>query len=193
MRKICFLCNFDKTPLFMALAPILQNSGVEVFWIVFKNSQYKELVQHFPENTILYLNRSYAQKGNTPIGSFKLNEIIYGDRILKHEPGFGYKFLNNIQKPIYDFIKNNKIGLVFGEPTQGYELLICRMCKTLPELNCIYIASLLCRIPDNRFFFFTDEKLSEVLEIKERKQVEVAVSEPLGLKNVFFWFDDQGI
>lgn len=166
MRKLCFVCNFDKTPVFMALADILQKKGVEIFWIVQKDSQHKALLKEYPPEKILLINRDCAKLNNEPVGSFKLNEIIYGDRVLREErKDYAYKFLTNIQQPIYNFIKVNKIGILFGEATQSYELLMSRMCRNLPELNCQYLTTMVTRIPDKRLFFFKDEKLSEVLEL----------------------------
>lgn len=167
MKKICFICNFDKTPVFMAIANILKEYGTEVFWISANDGYYKELLKEYPAENLLYISRLDSKNNNKPVGSFKINEIVYGDRILKDQPDLGYRFLTNIQKPVYEFIKNNDIQIVFGEVTHSYELLICRMCNQLKELNCMYISTMVTRIPDKTLFFFTDEKNAKVLELSE--------------------------
>ena len=177
MRNICFVCNFDKTPVFIEMAKAIETKGVNVFWIVQKKSQYKELLLSFPDEKILLIDRSYSKKSEAPVGNFKINEIIYGDRIMRHEPSFAYNFLINIQRPIYRFIKNNKIGVLFGEITQSYEVLLSRMCIKCKELNCDYISTMVARIPDGRLMFFKDEKLTEIVEMQTNNNSGSILSE----------------
>ena len=163
--NICFVANFYKTFFFHELSKALAaNEVVNVYWIVTKLNQYTFLKENYPAENILYINRDFINYNNTPVGDFKLNEIVYGDRVFSHEIQNGINFLTNIQRPIYDFIAANKIRFIFGEITWAHELVIHRMTKHLSELNCMYLDCSLVRIPNNRFAFFTDETQYEMLQ-----------------------------
>ena len=170
-KRICFIGNFYKTIVFEAIARKLSKFEIEVFWILPKRSQYNDLINRYPEEKLLLLDRSFINLRNEPIGDFKLNEIIYGDRVWKYDISNGLKYLINIQRPVYDFIKTNKISIVFGELTWGQEILIFRMCNQIKELECSYFSQMVTRIPNGRFFFFADEKQSKILKISKSTTV----------------------
>lgn len=165
--NICFVANFYKTFLFHEIAKKLSHNGVGIFWIVTKLDQYHFLKNHYPIENILYINRSFSIKTTETVDDFRLNELVYGDRVFKYDLQNGLNFLSNIQKPIYDFISNNAIRFVFGEITWAHELLIQRMAQKRKELNCLYLECSLVRIPNNRFAFFTDDSQNEMLEFNE--------------------------
>lgn len=165
--NICFVANFYKTFLFHEIAKKLSHNGVGIFWIVTKLDQYHFLKNHYPIENILYINRSFSIKTTETVDDFRLNELVYGDRVFKYDLQNGLNFLSNIQKPIYDFISNNAVRFVFGEITWAHELLIQRMAQKRKELNCLYLECSLVRIPNNRFAFFTDDSQNEMLEFNE--------------------------
>jgi hypothetical protein len=165
--NICFVANFYKTYFFHEIAQRLIAENIKVNWIVTKRDQYDFLLKHYPSNHILYINRTYAQKASAPIGDFRLNELVYGDRVFKFSKHEGFNFLQNIQKPVYDFIRGQNIRFIFGEITWAHELLIHRICKKKPELSCTYLDCSLVRIPNNRFAFFSDENQSSLVEFDE--------------------------
>lgn len=164
---ICFVANFHKTIFFNELAKRLMKNNISVFWIVTKSEQYQFLKENYPTENILYINRSHIKKTNAAIDDFKINELVYGDRVFKHEIEAGIKFLENIQVPIYDFMKSNTIKFIIGEITWAHELLLHRMAKKRTELNCIYLECSLVRIPNKRFAFFTDETQYDMMEFNE--------------------------
>src|SRR3979411_1975373 len=98
--NICFVANFFKTYLFDELAKRLATNDISVFWIVVKSEQNEFLKAHYKGENILYINRSHGKLRSDAIDDFKLNELLFGDRVLKHEMDNGLNFLTNIQAPI---------------------------------------------------------------------------------------------
>jgi hypothetical protein len=179
--NICFIANFYKTIVFEAIAQKLSINKVKVYWIVTKDSQLNHLSQNYPQDNILSLTRSYIKKNNYPLNDFKINELVFGDRVWKYEKEKGIKYLTNIQLPIYDFIKNNSISYIFGETTWAHEILINRMCRIKKELFCEYYSDYFARIPNGRFLFFKDEKHIEIFEREqtvESNQIVFSVEKP---------------
>lgn len=163
-KNICFIANFYKTFFFHEIAKQFINEGYEIYWIVTKDSQYKFLKRYYNEKKILLIDRRHCLNHLEPLDDFKINELIYGDRVFKNEKLNGIKFLTNIQKPIYDFIKYNKINNIFGEKTWAHELLIHRIITKRKELNCRFFLIATTRIPNGRIFFYDDEKETEIVK-----------------------------
>lgn len=166
-KTICFISNYYKTYLFKEVAKSLEAAGVKVFWITNDKKYFDLLVEDYGEDKVLNLTWRFAEEDNLEVGQFKLNEIIYSDRVLVKQKTKAKKYLQNIQKPIYDFINNNEITSVFGEITWGHELLIQRICNSKPELNCNFYNPHTIRKPFERFGFFTDESQSVLAKGKE--------------------------
>src|SRR5689334_765542 len=82
---LCFVANFHKTVFFHEVAQRLLSSGIAIYWVVTKSDQYKYLQQIYPKENVLYINRSFIQKSTPVIDDFKINELVYGDRVLKTE------------------------------------------------------------------------------------------------------------
>jgi hypothetical protein len=162
--NICFVANFSYTFLFHELAEKLKKENLNTFWIVNNQKLYDYLKERYDDEKILYISRTDFEGKAKPVSDFKLNELIYGDRVLRYEPQKGLNFLTNIQKTIYDFFKKNGIKMVMGEVTWAHEALIHRLCKKCTELDCTYISPHVVRIPEGRFAFFTDERKSQILE-----------------------------
>jgi len=166
--SICFIANFSKTYLFHAIAQSLKADGVKINWICTNIKLFHFLKENYPLEQILYINRTIIDEHKgVAIQDFKLNEIIYGDRVLREEPIFGKQFLTVIQQPIYQFIKTQHIQWIFGEITWAHEVLIHRMCGQLKTLNCTFLNPHVVRIPNNRFSFFKDEQQAQIFEIKD--------------------------
>jgi hypothetical protein len=181
---VCFVANFYKTYLFHEIAQKLIKNGVSICWIVTKEDQYTFLKQHYATEQVLYISRLDVNKPNPIVDEFKLNELIYGDRVWKHEVGNGLKFLTNIQEPLYEFLRTNRVRFVIGEITWAHELLIQRIVKKRKELNCLYLDCSLVRIPNNRIAFFTDESQGEMLEFdgKDTATEVIKLEKPSYLK-----------
>jgi hypothetical protein len=181
---LCFVANFYKTFLFHEVAQKLTGHGVAVSWIVTKEEQFLFLKQHYPEDRILYLNRSYMGKTQAPVDDLRIHELVYGDRVFKYDLEGGIRFLTNIQRPVYDFIARHKIEFVIGEPTWAHELLIRRLARKRRELNCMYLDCSLIRIPNQRFSFFTGEGQYGMLEFEQPVTVTetIRVEKPAYLK-----------
>lgn len=165
VRHLCFIANYTKTDTFHETARRLEQQGAKVFWIVVNEPIRRYLSRYYPEGRILYVNRKCAETPGEKVSEFKINELVLGDRVLSLNPEEGRKYLLNIQKPIYEFLKNNEITHVFGELTWAHELLIRRITERCDELKCRYLNPHTVRIPNGRFAFFTDEAQSEMLEI----------------------------
>lgn len=162
-KKVCFVANFTKTYFFHELASKLEEYGIEIFWVVVRKQLYKFLIEYYSADRILYINKSYTSKESKPVADFKLNELLFGDRILKYDYREGQNFLVNIQSSICAFLKNNQISVVFGEVTWAHELLISRICRKYLDIDYLSFQSI--RIPNGRLCFFKDEEQVELLEL----------------------------
>ncbi|NDP22193.1 MAG: DUF354 domain-containing protein [Paludibacter sp.] len=163
-KSICFVANFYKTFFFHEVAKQLQNQGYIISWIVTKEDQYQFLKEHYNIKNILLINKMHCRIQNQPIEDFKINELIYGDRIFNYTKEKGLIFLTNIQKPTYDFIKANRVSHIIGEKTWAHELLIHRIVSKRRELNCKYYLIATTRIPNGRIIFFEDEKETKIVK-----------------------------
>lgn len=154
---ICFVANYHKTAFFSAIAKQLEKSGIDIFWITVSRRISRELSEKFPANRIILLNKETSaapEKQN----EIRINELIYGDRALRHDPN-AENYLNNIQQPFLDFISKNSIKLVFGELTWAHEIAFQRLLLKFHSKS-IYLNPHTVRIPSNRFAFFKDESQS---------------------------------
>lgn len=164
--NICFVANFYKTYFFHKIAKELETKDITIFWITTNNKLHNFLKENYPKEQILYISKKNSASSKTPIGDFRINEIIYGDRTLRHEKEWPKEYLRNIQLPLFNFIKENTIRFVFGEITWAHEILLYRILSSTPELKATYLCPHTIRIPNNRFAFFKDEQQSELYEIK---------------------------
>lgn len=162
--NICFIANYTFTYLYHELAETLKKENIIAFWIVNNNKLYDYLKERYGKEKVLYISRTFFDKPSQPISDLRLNELVYGDRVLRYEPQNGLNFLTNIQQPVYSFLKKNHIKMVMGEVTWAHEAVIHRICQNCSELNCTYLSPHVVRIPEGRFAFFTDERKSKVLE-----------------------------
>lgn len=167
--NVCFVANFYKTILYQHISENLKKFGIISYWIVLKSEQYKQLCDLYGTQKVLLINRKYFHIDNDPLCDIKINEILFGDRVLKYDKKSGLKFLRNIQKPIYNFIKENNIRYVFGERTWGHEIVISRLVERFPALQCSYISFTSIRIPGERFAFFRDEQESVIVETRAKE------------------------
>ncbi|MBW1293900.1 hypothetical protein [Aquimarina litoralis] len=157
MKNICFVSNFEKTYVFDGVARILKDQHqIKVFWIVVNSKYLKYLSEKNDLDEILYIHKDL--EAHESVGDYKINELVANDRFLSLDKEVGLRFLNSIQKPVYEFIRKNKITTIFGELTWSHELLISRMVNTNVELDCRYYNPHVVRIPNGRFAFFKEEK-----------------------------------
>ena len=155
MKNICFVTNYKKTYFFDAIGKEIIARGGKVYWIVLNKMLYNYLLPIYGEDNLLLINKEQE---------YKLNELASVDRALKYYGEWGYDFLRNIQKPIYDFISTNKISFVFGETTYAHEVMMCRMFKDKKELSCTFLHPQTIRIPGYHFTFLEDEFQSKIYE-----------------------------
>lgn len=158
--NICFVSNFTKTFVFNAVAKKLREKhNCNIFWIVV-NQKYKSyLEEQYDPATILYIHKGLSSTlPKECIGEYKLNEIVFNDRFFSLNIEEGISFLKVIQRPLYDFIKDNNINFIFGEVTWSHELLINRIVKDKLELKCKFFNPNVVRLPNDRFAFFSDER-----------------------------------
>ncbi len=174
--NVCFIANYSFTYLFHHIAETLAQENIKTHWIVNNKNLYDFLKSNYDESSILYISRDdFKATDVEPLDDYKLNELIYGDRVLRHEPQNGLNFLTNIQRPIYDFLKKHNTEMVMGELTWAHEVLIHRMCKRRTELNCTFLNPHVVRIPDNRFAFFTDERQSVLFEVNKEEYCDTPI------------------
>lgn len=182
--NICFVANFYKTQLFHEIAQKLIKNSIGISWVVSKEQQYKFLKKYYNPESILYINRTFVNKPNELVDDFRLNELLFGDRVWRYEMNNGLSFLTNIQKPIYDLLVTHKTRFIIGETTWAHELLLQRIASKRKELNCKYLQCSDMRIPNSRFGFFLHENEYELLEFdqpSENKEIMIEKPKYLGL------------
>lgn len=182
--NICFVANYSYTYLFHAIAQELSKQNIRAVWMVNNQKLRDFLEENYPKEQVLYISKKNINLEMPVIGNFKLNELIYGDRVWRHKPEDGLRFLQNIQKPIYSFLRRYNIQHIFGELTWAHEVLIHRICKAKPELNCLYFSPHVVRLPNNRFAFFTEESQDKIFEVWNEETVKepIQVKKPTYLK-----------
>ncbi|HTO18657.1 MAG TPA: hypothetical protein VL129_05855 [Pseudomonas sp.] len=185
--NICFVANFYKTYFFHEVAKCLEKQDVNIFWIVVNRKLFDFLCNHYPKERILYINKLNSKSRQPIISEFKLNELIYGDRVLRYEGRWAKDYLRNIQKPFSDFVKENCIKFVFGETTWAHEILFHRLLDCNKDMGAQYLCPHTIRIPNGRFAFFKDEYQSEFYEVGSSlnyrgEQVSFEVAKPDYLK-----------
>jgi hypothetical protein len=164
MKTICFIGNYKKTFFFDAVAKELKKEGIHICWIVMNQAQFDFLAPTYGKGNLLLLNRKTGSIQSEKIGEYKINELVSVDRALKYYGEWGYQFIENIQKPVYEFVKKNNIQFVFGETTYAHEVMIMRMLKDKTDLNCVYLHPQTIRIPGYHFTFLEDEFQSKIYE-----------------------------
>ena len=155
--SICFIANYEKTYFFDRVAQALIGNyhSYEIFWVTVNVHICHFLKGKYSSNNVLYLLKEISK--TKEVGEYKLNELVYGDRILRGRALEGIAFLESIQRPILDFIEANNIKCIFGELTWAHEILIHRMCTRHTQLGCTFLNPHTIRIPNGRFAFFYDE------------------------------------
>lgn len=182
MKNICFIANYYKTDVFVEIAKVLKADDVKSFWIIPNRKQFELLKTMFPESQLLYIGKkevlAYCNKADNI--DLKINELVYGDRVLKEESEtWTFDYLLKLQELVYHFIKNNSIQFVFGEATWAHELVVHRLTMLAKELNCTFFSPQTVRIPNGRFAFCQDEYLSNIKEVQKNT---TSVSESIKLE-----------
>jgi hypothetical protein len=161
-KNICFVANYEKTLLFSKVADKLNDANI--FWITVNRILYQDLAARYPEETILLIDKDFVlanKKSNFDTSPYKLNEMWYGDRVLKNE-SWGQTYLSNLSGIYYDFISKNNIDFIFGEQTWAHELLAHRVSSLNSELGCQFLSPHTVRMPSGKFAFFKDEFQSSI-------------------------------
>ncbi|TBR37478.1 hypothetical protein CBF23_014575 [Marinomonas agarivorans] len=197
--NIAIVANYNKTLFFKKIADQLESqktdkNDIQVFWICVSTIWYEWLAREgVPKERILFLPRSIVgeeRDGNQPERTYhyRLNELIYSDRVFRYECDFGEKYLLAIQPRIRDFIQTHKLRYIFGESTWAHEVLLNRMCLQEKALHCTYLKPHTIRIPNQRFAFFTDEFESQLHEVSNGEEKDW----PFELKKPdYFHLNDQ--
>ena len=181
MKNICFVANYEKTMLFEKIAKKIPSKieGAKVFWITVNRLLYDFLQDKYPKESILLIDKDsvleYNAKDAADKLDYKINELWYGDRVLKHEK-WGAKYLSNLAQIYQDFLSNNNISSVFGEQTWAHELLLNRVCSLNENLNSKYFYPTSIRMPSGKYAFFNDEFGCDIFEFKT---IENCAEQPL--------------
>lgn len=166
MLTVCFVANFSKTEFFLALAGILKyRFGYEICFICVDQRHSAALRDDQRVDSVLDLTSGEAASDESATIDQQINDLVYGDRGLKHDPKRGLKFLRNAFCSVKAFLKEHKVDYVFGELTWAHELLIHRMCNSWSAVDSVYLMPHTVRIPNRRFGLFTDEFQSRLLPI----------------------------
>ena len=82
--NICFVANYTFTFLFHELAEKLKSENLQSYWIVNNQKLYDYLKERYDDDRILYISRAHFDMPSEPVSDFKLNELVYGDRVLRY-------------------------------------------------------------------------------------------------------------
>jgi len=150
-----------KIPFYLSIGSEIEkksNATYKIYWICFSNQEFTLLKNNgIPENNILNLSWDIRNSFNKPIGDYKLNELIIGDRFMKYNYEESNKYLKSIQSVFFDFVSSNQIRYVFGEMTFAYEMLMYRICEDKLKNRCTFLHPQSIRIPNGRFTFLDTE------------------------------------
>jgi len=180
ITNIAFVANGNKCAFFDLIGKeIIKNkSNINIFWICISNHQYEYLLSngHLASNLLL-INWDYRYFSSTPVGEYKLHELVSGDRKLKYRFDDGLSYLINIQKPFLDFVTNNDIKFIFGEITWAHEILMSRICLDKFDGQCFYLHPQSIRIPNGRFTFLDTEFQNSISPIAKNIQQEEVLND----------------
>lgn len=168
MKNICFIANYYKTNVFLEVAKQLEKHNIISYWIIPNRKQYMMLKEIFANDRLLYIGKKEVLSSNVDSVNVDLtiNELIYGDRVLRYESkDWTYKYLLKLKDLYFDFISKNNISHIFGEVTWAHELIAHRITLNMDELNCEFLNPHTIRIPNGRFTFYRDEFQSKIKEI----------------------------
>ena len=172
MINICFVPCFGKGELYRDLADKLvkkYKNDIKIYWIIV-DKRYQTINR---TDSRLYIDFSISKNNKSEeFKDFRINEIIYSDRVLNKNIDKGKKYLINLEYILYDYIKEHRINIIIGERAQAHELLLGRICNLCPELKCEYYSMTDIRIPSFRFAFFKDEKETELVEFNNKCDVK---------------------
>ena len=181
MKKIniCFMVNGHKAKLYEKLGLNLINHGYCCYFIVTNIHWYNYLLLTFEkENIFLFRTNSKIENDNSY--DLKLNELIFGDRILKYSKNASNilsSFLNQSEK----FILDKGINFITGELTWAHEISLHRLVKS--KYNKIkFIVPARTRIPDDRIIFITDEFQTEFVKFKNNDEKKIQLKSPTYIK-----------
>lgn len=159
--NICFVANYHKTDFFVEVADRIKsvNENVGIYWITVNRKIEAGLSEKYGDAHVLRVG--IDTKENPGYEFIRINDLVYGDRILKDYDG-AFSYLRNIQRPIVSFLQRNSISLIFGELTWAHELLIFRIASSRKLCVAKYFNPHTIRIPNGYFAFFCDEFQSEL-------------------------------
>lgn len=174
--NIAFVANGDKCAFFDLIGKSIKDkmNDVNIYWICISRKQYNYLLSNgYKPEDILLINWDVRNNPQTmPIGEYKLHELVWGDRRMKHHFEDGLKYLTNIQLMFHSFVEEKKLRYIFGEMTWAHEILMNRICKDKFAGKCYYLHPQSIRIPNGRFVFMDSEFQNTIFSLTENIQPE---------------------
>ncbi len=159
--NIAFVANGQKCHFFNLIGQSItkKKEGVNVFWICIAQFQYDYLLStgHDKERILLLNWNIRKREEGGPIGEYKLNELLFSDRVLKNHFYEGLNYLNKMQSIFYNFVRKHKLQYIFGEITWAHEILMSRICRDKFAKECYYLHPQSIRIPNGRFTLMDTE------------------------------------
>ena len=175
--NIAFIINHSLTKVFFEVSSKLEENNIVAYWISPGNIEWIDWLKDrgVPSRRILdlrnaALNSKVLKEPNseemaeleklTENTNLSINNIILGDRLLRDKPpDFAYRYLLEIYKYGYPFLKDNSIQYLFAEATWAVELIFSLIAR---KLSISFIAPAVVRIPAGRFSFFKDTTQKEL-------------------------------
>ena len=178
--NIAFVANGYKCQFFDLIGKAIKSkkTDVNIFWICISRNQYKYLLSSgYDQENILLINWDVRNGTSEPIGEYKLNELIWGDRRMKYHFNGASKCLINIQSLFYDFVKKHSLNFIFGEMTWAHEILMNRICHDKFSGRCFYLHPQSIRIPNGRFVFMDNEFQNSLFPMSENIHPEGCIKD----------------
>lgn len=170
MLSICFMANFKKTEFFLAISEHLKTRfGYKIYFICVDERHFDLLKKDERVDGVIKLGMLSEVPTPPSRVDRQVNDLIYGDRALKHDPLRGRAFLRAAFHHTKDFLKANDVDYVLGELTWAHELLVHRICNSWRLVKSVYLMPHTVRIPNERFGLFSDEYQSRLLPIEQTR------------------------
>lgn len=175
--KICFIVNKHFAIFFARLARLLEPAGHEVFWISPSRRWSLWLLEEagVAPDRILTIpdfadewqqpgEPDYSELDDIEQGWPTVTNVILMCRALRQIPALvALKYLATCRRHIEPFLAQHDIGVCFGEPTWGFEILTWMVSR---KLGIPYLHPTTTRIPDDRFAFF-DALPHQIVALRE--------------------------
>ena len=151
---ICFTALFDLTELYLHLAARM-TAEYRVVWICPRDREFHRLIDFGIEKSDILLLTEVGLVETNGIeaaeGKFTIAQMYKADRFISNLPfSRAREIMLRVQNSVEDFLINNRVRVVFGEPVNATDMVTVNVCA---KLGLTYIYPQTARIPSGKFVF----------------------------------------